>query len=65
MPMSTRLTITFLYTLSVLLAYCIMLAVMTYNGGVCITAIVGLTVGDLFYSLVKDRSYAVGRSEVG
>ena len=50
-----RMKITLSYFVTVFLAYCIMLVIMSFNGGAFITIILGLTFGNTITSYNKKR----------
>ena len=52
LSLGSRLLLTTLYILMALLAYCLMLLVMTYNYPVLIVICIGLTVGHFCFNLI-------------
>ena len=54
--MNFRLKITASYCVTVFLAYCIMLVVMSFNIGAFITIIAGLTVGNFIFGYMKKQN---------
>merc|ERR1712166_846639 len=53
--MNFKLKITFSYFVTVFLAYCIMLVIMSFNEGAFVTIILGLTVGNTIFSYQKKK----------
>jgi uncharacterized RDD family membrane protein YckC len=52
-----RFLIALTYLLSVFLSYILMLIIMTYNGGIFITVVIGHTVGYFIFGFIRRRSY--------
>ena len=52
--MTLRLKLTINYFISVVIAYALMLCVMSYNGGVFVATILGLTTGHFVFSYLKN-----------
>ena len=52
-PIGKRLLITSIYFLQAVIAYALMLAAMSYNGGVFIVLIVGLAIGNFITSYLN------------
>ena len=51
--MPFRLKITTSYFVTVFIAYCVMLVIMSYNGGAFFAVILGLTIGNSIFSFQK------------
>lgn len=52
-----RFFISVTYFLSIFLSYMLMLAVMTFNGGIFLVTIFGLTVGYFIFGFIRKRKY--------
>ena len=52
-----RFIISIIYVVSIFLSYMLMLAVMTFNAGVFIVTIVGLTTGYFIFGFIRKRKY--------
>ena len=52
-----RIVISIIYMISIFLAYMLMLVVMTYNAGLFIATVVGLTAGYAIFGFIKKKSH--------
>jgi solute carrier family 31 (copper transporter), member 1 len=52
-----RFIISITYFLSIFLSYMLMLAVMTFNGGIFLVTIFGLTIGYMIFGFIRKRKY--------
>ena len=52
-----RLTLGFVYAINVFLAYMLMLAIMTYNGGIFITVVLSLALGHAIFLRPSSGSF--------
>lgn len=52
-----RFFIALTYLTSIFLSYMLMLIVMTFNGGIFVTTMLGLTVGYLIFGFIKVGNY--------
>ena len=52
-----RFLISITYFVSIFLSYMLMLAVMTFNGGIFVVTILGLTVGYFIFGFIRKRKY--------
>ncbi len=57
LPVGTRVLIAFIYMLNITLAYVLMLAVMSFNAGVFIAAVGGVTIGYWIFGYLKKKWY--------
>jgi len=58
LPLSDKLVITITYLFSTLLSYALMLVVMTFNGGLFLATVFGLSFGYFIFGYLKKRGHA-------
>ena len=52
-----RIVISLIYLLSIFLSYMLMLIVMTYNAGLFIATVIGLTAGYAMFGFIRRKSH--------
>lgn len=55
LPIKDKLLITFTYLVSTVVSYMLMLVVMSFNGGLFLATIFGLTIGNAIFSNLKKK----------
>jgi Ctr copper transporter family len=65
LSMKTKVIITFTYFLSTLLSYSVMLVVMSFNGGLFLATVFGLSFGFFIFGYLKKKGHAASKAALG